>query len=199
MPFYSGLHQNKPFSCTEEDKIRTKKMYGDYVDFVWRQLYRFGVHKPDLEDAVHDVFLIVLKKVAEYTDDRPAEPWLSTIAYHVACNRNKKHHLKQEVLFETLPEEVVSSELTPEEHALFSDEELYLNQILSKLEPEKRAAFIMVVLEEIPGKEVSRLLGVPLGTVHSRVHHARSEILSRIEEDRKASLKNIRKEGTHVR
>ena len=48
-------------------------------------------------------------------------------------------------------------------------------QVLDAMEPERRALFVMIVIEEMPTEEVAVLLDVPVGTVHSRMHAARKQ------------------------
>ena len=55
--------------------------------------------------------------------------------------------------------------------------------MLAELDPEKRAVFVMFEVEGLPGREIARLLDVPIGTVHSRLHSARRALAAALEED----------------
>ena len=48
-------------------------------------------------------------------------------------------------------------------------------EILDLMDLEKRSLFVMFEIDEMPCEEIAELLGVPVGTVHSRLHSARHE------------------------
>jgi RNA polymerase sigma-70 factor (ECF subfamily) len=53
---------------------------------------------------------------------------------------------------------------------------------------DKRAVFVMYEVEELSTMEIASVLGVPMGTVHSRLHAARKQfelVLSRLQKDKK--------------
>lgn len=52
-----------------------------------------------------------------------------------------------------------------------------VDELLDKLDPEKRAAFVMYEIDEMSCEEIAKQLGIPVGTVHSRLSAARKELI----------------------
>ncbi len=47
--------------------------------------------------------------------------------------------------------------------------------MLDELDLERRAVFVMYEIDELPCEQIAAMIGVPVGTVHSRLHAARKE------------------------
>jgi RNA polymerase sigma-70 factor (ECF subfamily) len=63
-----------------------------------------------------------------------------------------------------------------------------LRDVLDRMDIDKRAVFVMYEVEELSTMEIASVLGVPMGTVHSRLHAARKQfelVLSRLQKDKK--------------
>jgi RNA polymerase sigma-70 factor (ECF subfamily) len=57
-----------------------------------------------------------------------------------------------------------------------------MRRALFELSPKKREVFVLVALEGLSGEEVATTLGIPVNTVWTRLHHARSELRHALEE-----------------
>ena len=68
----------------------THEVYTTHFRHVWHSLRRIGVPWADLEDAAHDVFVVVHRRLTDFDPERPIKPWLSGIAYRVASDRRRK-------------------------------------------------------------------------------------------------------------
>ena len=64
----------------------------------------------------------------------------------------------------------------PEQALIDARRRRALETALGALDPEKRAVFVMFELEGMSGQQIADELGVPIGTVHSRLHHARAAL-----------------------
>ena len=73
-------------------------MYGGHGRFVWLSLQRLGVHPPDLEDVVQDVFLIVHRRLESYDRRSRVTTWLFGICMRVAANYRRRRRWTWEVL-----------------------------------------------------------------------------------------------------
>lgn len=145
-------------------------------DFVWRTLQRHGVPAADLDDALQEVFLVAHRRQGIYD---PAQAkvttWLFGICTRVAWSlrRRRRNHAE-------LPE-LVHHE-TPEALCGRSQRMLRLSVALERLSPEQRATFVMFELEGVSCADIAALSGVPVGTVHSRLHTARSALRRALDE-----------------
>lgn len=147
-----------------------------HADFVWRTLQRFGVRDADLDDALQDVFIVVHRRLHEFEGRSRLTTWLYAICQRVALERRRQAQARREEVHAEVPEAhdpAAEGAPDPERAALRREARARLDAILDELEPERRAAFVMFELEGMSCEEIAELSGVPLGTVYSRLHHAR--------------------------
>jgi RNA polymerase sigma-70 factor (ECF subfamily) len=65
---------------------------------------------------------------------------------------------------------------TPEDHVMDARRRRVLEQALARLSLDQRAVFVLFELEGRTCQEIAELVNAPLGTVHSRLHHARHHV-----------------------
>jgi RNA polymerase sigma-70 factor (ECF subfamily) len=154
-----------------------EQVYETHFDFVWRSLRLLGVGPELVEDATQDTFSVVSRQLAQFEGRSSLRTWLFAILQRVAANhrRTLRRKLRQLV---PLVEAVASKEPTPHAHAEAAEVTLVIQAYCSQLDPERRAVFVLALLEELPAPEVAQALGIPVNTVYSRVRSLR-EGLSR--------------------
>lgn len=67
-----------------------------------------------------------------------------------------------------------------------------LEQGLAQLSPEQREVLLLVCLEEMTYEQVSAVLGVPIGTVMSRLHRARERLRAWMSEEKQPQLRRVK-------
>lgn len=154
--------------------------YDAHAEFVWRALHRMGVSPEDVADLLQEVFVVVHRRQADYDPARPIRGWLWGIALGLARNYRRKVARSLE-----RPEERPATLVIDDpERALRRRRRRERGQrILAELDPEKRAVFVMFEVEGLSGREIARLLDLPIGTVHSRLHAARRALAAALEEE----------------
>jgi RNA polymerase sigma-70 factor (ECF subfamily) len=163
------------------DRLSVGTLYDREADFVFRSLHRLGVREADLPDLVQEVFVVVHRRRDEYEEGRPARPWLYGIALGLARNYRRKAGRRGEALTASPPERAGPDEpysVLEARHRRRRGE-----AILGALEPEQRAVFVMFEVEGMTGAAIAEELGVPVGTVHSRLYAARRTLLARLAKD----------------
>jgi len=157
-------------------------VHAEHADFVYRSLQRLGVRAMDLEDALQDVFVVVHKKLAGFDPALPLKSWLFGIAVRVAVAHRRKAHLHRERGDTELEHRLESdAQVGPEAEVMERQGRERLAAILDKLTPEKRAVFVMFEIEGKTTVEIAEELGLPLGTVYSRLSSARGEFQRAVE------------------
>jgi RNA polymerase sigma-70 factor (ECF subfamily) len=149
-----------------------------YFDTVWRSLRRLGVPEAAADDGAQQVFLIASRRLDEI-EVGGERGYLLGIALRIASEMRRALGRRREV---PLDAAVVDLSFRGARHHL-PDEMLEHKQLLTLLAewldemPDKlKEAFVLFELEELNASEVARVLGVPVGTVASRVRRAREHI-----------------------
>lgn len=146
-------------------------VYARHAGFVWRVLRGMGVSDSLVEDAVQDVFLVVLRRLPEFDGRHSVKTWLYEIAYRVACDyrRKSKRALKNQPLNEQLKDRSPGpSESTERLRALRLVEEL-----LDRMDDDKRAMLVLADIEQMTAPEIAELTSTKLNTVYTRLRRAR--------------------------
>ena len=154
---------------------RVRAMVEGHFDPVWRTLKRLGVPEAGVDDAAQQVFLVASRRLEEI-EPRGERQYLLAIALRVAADARRALGRRREVSLEETVEISAEPAAPPEE---LLDEKRALAELgahLSHLPDEMREAFVLFEIEELSAPEVAALLGVPVGTVASRVRRARESI-----------------------
>lgn len=151
-------------------------IYGERAEFVWLTLQRLGVRDADLEDLAHDVFLIAHRKLGTFDGSSRVTTWLFGICLRVAANYRRRAHVRLESPMgraESYESFADGREPEPEEILGMREARRRLAVVLDGLDLAKRAVFVMFEIEGLSCAEIATQMGVPLGTVYSRLHAAR--------------------------
>jgi RNA polymerase sigma-70 factor (ECF subfamily) len=131
----------------------------------------------EAEDVLQEVFLAVLRQRHGGTRARSVRAWLFQVARHLCLNRARTERRGARAKEEAAPS--LQSEPTPPEEALDRHQRLAgLEKAVGRL-PEPMGALYRLRASGLSYEEVAAVLGVPLGTVKSRMH----ELLSRLRKE----------------
>jgi RNA polymerase sigma-70 factor (ECF subfamily) len=161
-------------------------LYEQSADFVWMTLQRLGGRPNDLDDLCHDVFLIVHRKFHEFDGRTHVNSWLFGICMRVVANYRRRAYIRLEHTAGAMDDDEQLDALPTDPHEAVArrEAEQKVQNILDRMDLSKRVVFMMFEIEGVPCQEIANQLGVPVGTVYSRLHSARQFFA---EEARKAS------------
>jgi RNA polymerase sigma-70 factor (ECF subfamily) len=158
-----------------------EQVYQTQLDFVWRSLRLLGVPPEAVEDATQDVFGIVSRQLAHFEGRSALRTWLFAILQRVASNQRRTARRKLRQL-QPFVEEAAGLAPTPHAHAEAAEAMDIVQSFCETLDLDRRAVFVLSLLEELPAAEVSVALGIPVNTVYSRVRSLREGLRRRLEE-----------------
>ena len=128
---------------------------------------------PDLvDDALQDTFVAVWRGAGRYDGSGPVAAWVWGIAVRRLVDQVRRRPARTLPLPQTEADVVVSAE----EQVLLGVEYGDLAGALDRLSPELRAVVQATVLDGLTTKEAGRLLGIPAGTVKTRMMRARAQL-----------------------
>ena len=125
-----------------------------------------------VEEVVNDTFLLVWQQPQKYRGDGEVAAWLWGIAIHTLMHRLRPRKSLLERLVQARPQHSPSAE----EAVLLRVEHSDVGQALQRLSPELLAVVQATVLDGLSTREAAILLGIPSGTVKSRMSRARLEL-----------------------
>jgi RNA polymerase sigma-70 factor (ECF subfamily) len=157
-------------------------VYEDHFDFVWRSLRRLGVPEAMAEDAAHDVFVVVHRRLMDFEGRSSVKTWLFGIAMRVA---RQHYHRALRDRTQPLPDHLADpSGRSPQDEAQRSEALDVLHALLAELPEDRRAVFILAELEQMSAPEIAEATGLKLNTVYSRLRLARGEFNAAVQRHR---------------
>jgi RNA polymerase sigma-70 factor (ECF subfamily) len=157
------------------DRAPLEAVYRRHHAFVWRSVRRLGVHESAVDDAVHEVFMVALRRLHEFQGRAELRTWLFSIAMHVVRNHRRaewRHRRRAEAFArETAPRGAHASDAYAR-----SDAARQLHRMLAELPEDQRAAFILAELEGLSAPEIAETLGANVNTIYTRIRVARQRM-----------------------
>ncbi len=145
---------------------------GELYDRHARSLYAFvraAAPEEDAEDIVHNTFLRLLAVAGSYRGTGDARAWLFGIAARVMRERRRSFARFARAVGRFAAEPQPSSEPPPADG-------MDIERGLRRLTESKRIVLVLAEVEGFTCPEIAAILEVPIGTVWTRLHHARREI-----------------------
>ncbi len=152
---------------------RFPELFEAFGGYIWSTLRRLGARPSELDDLTHDVFVQVFRHLDEYDQARPIKPWLFGFAFRIASEDRRRARRRPELVVDS--QEPVDLGPTPVEHLLAQERRELAWAVLSELELDQRAVFILHELDGCPIPEVAEGLGIPVPTAYSRLRLARAD------------------------
>lgn len=155
-----------------------------HLDLVYRVARRLTRNEHEAEDLVQETFFKAYRAFGRFEmREFGIKPWLLKILNNTFLNRQARQQrapksTDQQTLEET--QASGSSAIVPKLDYENLDEEV--TQALDQLSPEFRSVILLWATAELSYQEIADVLGVPIGTVMSRLHRARAQ-LTRVLED----------------
>lgn len=148
---------------------------------VFNVCYRFTGSRTEAEDLSQDVFLRVYKTLGSYRSAHGGfATWMTSVTRNLLIDhyRRTKRDRVTDSLDDAMPvvENKESSARRPDEQALLGEMSSQVRVGLTKLSPELREAVILRDLQQLEYSEIQSVLGVPEGTVKSRINRGRIEL-----------------------
>jgi RNA polymerase sigma-70 factor (ECF subfamily) len=156
----------------ERDHTRVAQILRAHFRDVWRMVRRFGVPENSADDATQEVFIIAARRLADITPGSE-RPFLLATAVRVAANLRRSLGTRRECAEDEQTSEGVDPR--PSAEALLDQKRLrqMLDRVLDGLSDDLRVSFVLYELEGLSSPEIAALLGIPLGTVASRLRRGR--------------------------
>jgi RNA polymerase sigma-70 factor (ECF subfamily) len=173
------------------DEAALADLMAEHIGLLRVHLIRY-VGLADADDMLQEVWLRVWERAHQWDGRGRPLAWVLAIATNVALNhlRARRPVLPLSELSGEDDDEVeapasASDALLPgpEEQALWREKLSRVRAALDSLSPDKQVAVRLVRIEGHTIREAAVMLGVPVGTLKSRLHHAHRQLMEHFEEE----------------
>ena len=161
-------------------------LYDRYHEDVRQFIARATSGSSDTDDLTHDTFLTLSTIASRYDGRATARPFLIGIAAQLVRRRRRGVMRWARALTSFAWSTAETTPPTPESSAAGTEEMRQFEDALARLSDDKRLVFLLVEREGMSGEDVAAALEIPVNTVWTRLHYARSE-LRRVCAERAAS------------
>ena len=156
-------------------------LFDRHHDAVRRFLARLsGTDDRDLDDLVQTTFEAVPRAARRFDGRSPVKTWLFGVANNVA-----RHHVRTEIRRKRLSQALAAAAREDRRDAsaevLERERAARLKDAIAALSPKLREAFVLVYLENVPGADAARVLGIREGALWKRLHEARARLRSALQ------------------
>jgi RNA polymerase sigma-70 factor (ECF subfamily) len=175
-------------ACLQGDTDAFGALVRRHQDRLYNTVYRLLDNAEDAHDVVQDAFVNAYQSLDSFKGDSLFFTWL----YRIAVNTAISHKRKQRMVFsinggrngEAVIDPLDESPTARPDHALEkADQERRIQKALNQLSPEHRAVLILKDMEGQKYEEMAEILQVPIGTIRSRLHRARTEMRELLENE----------------
>lgn len=176
------------FLCQQGDRDCFRLLYQRYQQRVRSTLYQL-CGSALLDDLVQEVFLKAWKGLPQLKTAKYFSTWLYRISWNVATDQRRKlarGEEKNSLNGKTWEKEVLDYSKSNQVESAPDLMQLHYQDLvhrgLNNLSFEHRAVLVLHDLEDLPQKQVAQVLNVPVGTVKSRLFHARNSLKKFLEQ-----------------
>jgi RNA polymerase sigma-70 factor (ECF subfamily) len=164
--------------CLRKEATAWEAIVVRYRRKVFHIAYKFTGKHDEAEDLTQEIFLKVFRSLEKFNQDADFSTWLSSVARNYCIDHYRASKREREVLVEDL----VAFDLAPASsgnpHRALEDRDRrsFLRKGLELLPDKLREAVVLRDLQGLSYQEMADRLGLPEGTVKSRINRGREEL-----------------------
>jgi len=164
------------------------ELYEKYKARVYRTALAITQDRGAAEDILQESFLRLLTHAHRLRTDVPLQPWLYRVTVNLSYTWAQRQRRQEVETGEGVLEQLVASlHLLPEQWVERKETREAIQRAILRLPLSHRIVVVLFYLEGLELREIAGILGVPEGTVKSRLHYARESLRKLLGERRSAS------------
>ena len=174
----SAIAEERPSTDRALRERRLATVMGETFDKAWLFARRLGVAESDLDDVMQEVTTITFDRL-DAIDLGREKSFVFGTTFRIASEYRRRRGRRREAP-EELADEIEDPRAPPDESSELREARALLDRILESMAIELRAVFVLFEIDEHSQAEIAELLGLPVGTVASRLRRAREEFDARV-------------------
>ncbi len=164
--------------CIAGNEDAIEMLVREYEAGVFRLALSILGDPAEANEVMQETFLSALRALPTYQEKKTFKSWLYTIAVN-----HSRSHLRKRKVIERLRSTLtaifrvdIEKQDSPEETVIQNEKEAALWRSLNRLDDRHRIVVILRYFHELSVGEISEILSIPEGTIHSRLHTARATL-----------------------
>ncbi len=159
--------------------------FGELIDKYQHRLYNSIVQifgKRDAEDIVQDAFFKSFLKLSTFRGNSSFYTWLYRIAHNTAVSyqRKRSSNVSIEALQEAISDSLADDCDAPSHRLEKEERDRHVRRAMALLKEEHRTVLVLREIEGMSYEIIAGILSVPIGTINSRLHRARTCLRDKI-------------------
>jgi RNA polymerase sigma-70 factor (ECF subfamily) len=158
--------------ANDRSELDIDAIYTEHAPFIARVLVRLVGDGAHVDDLLQETFIVAYRKRDRYDGTSAVRTWLYGIAARLAM-RHRRGAGRFVRALGLYADEPVRAATEPGDALERERASRMVRAVLDRLPFKQREVFVMYELEELEGTQIAELIGIPVGTVWTRLHHAR--------------------------
>ena len=141
--------------------------------FIFKVAYAVLLNSYDAEDAVQETFLKLYRN-SGWRDAENERAYLARVVWRVALDHKRHSSISAATSADPVTlDAMVSSQPGPDERMTDANQRATVHALIDSLEEDLRVTLVFSAFEELNSREIGKILGIPEGTVRTRLQRAR--------------------------
>lgn len=168
--------------ATDRSEEAFQKLFREFGPKVRNYMLRQGVDADLADDITQETLVTVWRKAGLYSPDKgSASTWMFTIARNLRIDRIRRQKPWQELTDDHMAS-LPSDDVQPDDATDQRQRQVRVQAVLRDLPPEQVEVVTLAFVDGLPHSEIATQLGLPLGTVKSRIRLAYSKLRTALED-----------------
>ena len=167
--------------CREGDSLAIERLVQTHQQDVYRLALSILDDPDEADDATQEVFVAALRSLDSFRGDSSLKTWLFSITINL-CRSRLQRGKSRARLRQILQSLFWREQARPESEAIQHETDSDLWQVVHALDEKHRIPVILRYYHDLPVAEIAEMLHIPVGTVHSRLNHARERLRARLKD-----------------
>lgn len=177
--------------CASGDEEAWRTFVQRFQRKIWYVAFQFTGRSDEAEELTQEIFLHLLSVLPSFDASGSLPGWIQRVARNYAIDHYRRRRRERSLVRDDEHAEEIlltardrSGKTDPHETLESKDLSEWLRSVLDRLPTELAQAVILRDLQEMTYDEMAELLGIPLGTVKSRINRGRIELARRLRKRR---------------
>lgn len=173
-----------------QDEAAFEQIMQLHADRLYNYILRMVGNPTDAEDLVQETFLRAYQGLPNFDGRASLSTWLYRIATNLCIDHQRRRARRVPTVSYSVSEDSEgepaewdfpdTQTLSPLDAALSRELEAVVEEAIQQLSPKLRTVLLLYDVEELSYDQIARVLHIPIGTVKSRLNHARAQIQKRV-------------------